>query len=113
MVNVQVVVTKLRIHLLKVVFATGGYHLVCGGRLVLEAADDGKKTPHPDLPPYTTEMFPGFQEWSSGSNVAKVMLDTPHGERELRVVRACTLLFTTLPRDRVLAFIRSGGEARQ
>ena len=113
MVNVEVVVTRLRIHLLKVSFAAGGYHLVCGGRLVLEVAEDGKKTPHPDLPPYTTEMFPGFQEWSLGGNAAKVMLGTRHGERELGVVRSCTLLFTTLPRDRVLAFIKAAGEVKQ
>lgn len=107
--TIAVTVARLRIHLLKVVFP-GGYHLVCGGRLLMEAKG-GNRVKHPELPDYTPEMFPSFAAWSNGNaKGVQVLISTPGGERTIGMVRACALLFTALPRDRITSWIRGGGK---
>jgi len=107
----EVRVTRLRVRLLKVEHP-GGYQLVLGGRLLLEAKD-GQKVPHSDIPEYVPAMFPvPYSEWAyaddSESCGVKVTLVEDNGkERELGTVRACTMLFTPVPRDVATAWLRS------
>ena len=106
----EVVVTRLRCHLLKVEHA-GGYQLVVGGRLLLEDRG-GRKTPRPDLPPYTPEMFPvDYGEWDSSEGqderVHVFMADNGRATHRIGDVRAATLLFTPLDPDNVRAWLLS------
>lgn len=106
----EVVVTRLRCHLLKVEHA-GGYQLVAGGRLLLEDRD-GTKTPHPDLPPYAPGMFPvDYGEWDASEGqderVRVFMADNGRATHRIGDVRAATLLFTPLDPDNVRTWLRS------
>lgn len=106
----DVVVTRLRCHLLKVEHA-GGYQLVVGGRLLLEDRG-GKKTPHADLPPYTPEMFPvDYGAWDASDEqddrVRVFLGDNGRATHRVGDVRAATLLFAPLDADHVRAWLRS------
>ena len=107
--TVAVVVTKLRPRLLKVEHPNG-YQLVAGGRLLLDCAG-GRKTPHPDLPPYVPSMFPTpYSEWSWAddmSNTTKVWIVGDKRTRQIGSVRAHTLLFTPIDCDVVRDWLRS------
>jgi len=105
--TIEVVVTRLKVRLLKVSFP-GGHHLVVGGRLV-SSAEDGVVTPHPDLPPYRVEDFPvDFVKWSDGE-IPDVSVTVRNGAemKPVGCVRAGTLLFTERDARTVTAWIRS------
>lgn len=111
----EVVVARLRCHLLKVESAEG-YQLVAGGRLILEDRG-GTKTPHPDLPPYTPEMFPvDYGEWDASEGqddrVRVYLGDNGRATHAVSDVRAATLLFTPLDADHVRAWLRSKAKAK-
>lgn len=106
-VKVEVRVVRMKIHLVKVSFS-GGYHLVCGGRLVLERRD-GKPTPHPELPEYTYSDFPvDINKWIDGKR-PDVVVTVGDRKKPLGPCRACTMLFTPCDACAVSAWLKKGG----
>ena len=106
---VSVTVTRLKTRLLKVSHPKG-YQLVVGGRLLLTCDEGGLKNPHPDLPAYSTDMFPGsFEAWSDNKrrDITVAVVGDNGREKEIGVVRACTLLFTAQPVPEIKAWLRS------
>lgn len=106
--TIEITVIRMKVRLAKVTHPSG-YQLVCGGRLLLECRD-GVKTPHPELPEYTTDMFPvKFDKWSDGDDTSvtvSVVGDSGH-EHPVGIVRACTLLLSARPVDAVKAWLAS------
>lgn len=96
---------RLKPRLLRVVFP-GGRHLVAGGRLVLEELN-GVKTPHPELPAYTTAMLPVPIDEMDAAGIT-VSIVGHRRSRPCSEVRACTLLFNPLDPDEVRGYIRRG-----
>lgn len=111
-ITVTVTVTKTGIRMMKVVSGSL-YQLVCGGRLVSETKD-GKAVPHPDLPPYEPQMFPGdWGLWWEAQADARVRAPDVQVEirRDGRFVtcdspRTNAYLFGVHPKDDVVAWIR-------
>lgn len=109
-VDVRVRVTRFSVRLIKVEWPKG-YQLVVGGRLAVTVVG-GVSKQHPDLPQYTPGSFPvDFIKWSDGgAPEVKVQEVIPGGGiRRLSVVRACTMLFTTLPQATVKNWAQKGG----
>lgn len=103
--SVVIQAIRLKPRLLRVAFP-GGRHLVAGGRLVLEELN-GVKTPHPELPAYTTAMLPVPIDEMDAAGVAVAIIG-PRRERPCSPVRAYTLLFNPLDPDEVRGYIRRG-----
>lgn len=107
--KVEVTVIRLKVTLLKVSHPHG-YHLVAGGRLLLDETD-GVKTPHPDLPAYEMDNFPmPLIEWT-GDEGQPVRVEQVKGDKVRRIgpVRACTFLFTPIATEVVKAWLQRGG----
>lgn len=114
--RVEVLVERLRLHLVKVEFP-GGHHIVVGGRLMSVTAD-GVATPWRDMPAYETGMFPvPWDEWSEGAHPeVRVLIqrDARSSLRPCSPVRACSLLFNPRGKETVRAWLvrqaRGGGQ---
>ncbi len=112
-VTVEVLVERLRLHLVKVEFP-GGHHVVVGGRL-LSTTDGGVATPRRDMPAYGMGMFPvQWDEWSEGAHPeVRVLIQSSAGAqlRPCGTVRACSLLFNPRGKEAVRAWLVRQAEA--
>lgn len=105
MVAVTVAVVR-PIRLCRVEFGSG-HQIVVGGRLVSETRE-GKTTPMRDLPAYTDDDFPADVEkfvYEEDRSVSVLLMDEFGVMKELKPVRACSILFHPVDADSVREWI--------